>query len=195
MVYSFKEEDFNKAWEKMKNEFPDQGEIIAYLEAQWLPVKKEWAKCYINQYLNFGARTTSPTESAHRDLKSYLISGKSNLYRLHEVAETMIQNKETWFTQEVDRQAQRQRTKFGGQAWLGSTPREVSYEAIDMIAKQKRLAQGAIPSQLHPFPPRLQPCTGRFQAQYGLPCSHKILEVLEGRAEERTIQKADCHPF
>ncbi len=105
----------------------------------------------------------------------------------------MLMNKETWFIQEIDRQIQRQRIEFGGQTWLGSTPQQLSHKAIDLMAKQKRIAQGALPTKVRPFPPPLQPCTGRFRRQYGLPCSHDILEIL--KEKDGVILRANCHQF
>lgn len=194
MVYTAKEEDFNKAWDLMKREFTDKPSILAYLQRYYLPTKEEWAACYISRNANFGQRTTSPTESSHRDLKSYLIKGTSSIFKLDEVIETMLGNKQQWLEQEEDRQAHRNRHEFGGQQWLGKIPTQVSYKAVDLMAKQKRIAMGVLAGETAPGPQRHppQPCTGRFRSQYGLPCSHEIMGKL---TENEAIQKADCHAF
>ncbi|KAK4234016.1 hypothetical protein C8A03DRAFT_38227, partial [Achaetomium macrosporum] len=97
MVFTRDDQTFDETWSRIKRDFAEQEAIIGYLEKQYLPVKEQWAGAWISRVRNFGQRTTSTTESAHRELKSYLVSGKSHLYRLHEVISEMLGAKETTF--------------------------------------------------------------------------------------------------
>lgn len=187
MVYTAKEEDFMEAWRRLQTEFK-RPSLIAYLERHLLPFKEEWACCYINNNLNFGQRTTSPTEASHRNLKSYLVSGTSTLFRLAEVIETMLMNAQTAFEKEVDRQETRLRAVYLGQTWLGHTNREISYRGIDLLAKQKHLIMRYLSSRTVV----LSPCTGRFRQQYGMPCSHDLFRILD---TNKAVKKSDFHRF
>ncbi len=196
MMYTASETEFDKTWERLKTDFNDQEAIIRYLDQHYMPWKGEWAACFINKNRNFGQRTTSPTEASHRDLKSYLINGNSSLFRLSEVMQLMINYKEKTFKETIETHKTKQRQEYVGQRWLGSTSREVSYKAIDMMAKQRRLALNAIrtaPGGTQSFPQCLQRlCTGTFRAQYGLPCSHELQIKLEAN---EPVLKTDCDSF
>jgi hypothetical protein len=93
MVYSNSEEDVMESWARLLEEFPDQEPIIEYLQTTYLPVRHQWANCYIKKYPNFGQRVTSPIESSNKDIKSYLIHGTSSLLHLSQAMEEMIDNK------------------------------------------------------------------------------------------------------
>jgi hypothetical protein len=84
------------------------------------------------------------------------------------------------------------RYDFLGQKWLGNVPLEVSCKALKLVTKQHHITSGWLPTKLRPFPPNPEPCTGQFSAQYGIPCSHKLLDLYK---EARQLQKTDFHPF
>jgi hypothetical protein len=190
MVYGQDEGEFNACWARICTEFSDQTAIIGYFERYWLPFKLEWAAVWTSRYRNYGIRTTSPTEAAHRDLKSYLIKGTSDLFRLHEVLVQMLRAKERAFLETVSHQKQKQRYQFSGKGsqWLGTTTREVAWKAIDRVNRQRRLALGSMPNRLNPRGKALPSCTGRFTKQWGMPCAHYLLEVF---SSGRNLQKAD----
>lgn len=169
MVYCQDDSEFDEAWARFKEEFPEQEAIIGYIETHYLPYKEQWAHPWTSRLMNFGQRTTSPTETAHRELKAYLVNGKSGLLKLHEVILEMLANKETAYKERIATQKRRLRTEFLGQgfAWLGSTNREVSYRAIDKVNQQKKLAIASRPGggTRYPGGRPLRPCTGRFTNQ------------------------------
>lgn len=100
----------------------------------------------------------------------------------------MIGNKERSYRQEAARQLQRQREQYLKQAWLGKLTVQIMYQAVDIIAKQHRLALAAMPDQQDSKP--LRHCTGTFKHQYGLPCSHTILDCLTNGTPLRRSQIA-----
>jgi hypothetical protein len=196
MVYTAKEVDFNRAWARMQNDL-DQPSLVAYIKRHLIPFKTEWACCFINQYTNFGQRTTSPTEASHRNLKAYLLKGTSTLFRLAEVIQTMLLNAQTIYEREVDRQKTRLRSAYLSQTWLGHANRNISYKGVDMLAKQRRIAMSylLVPAFRAPTP-QLQPCTSRLRVQYGIPCSHDLLARLQSdHADLVVVDKSDWHQF
>ena len=102
----------------------------------------------------------------------------------------MITNRERNYVQEGARQHTKQRHKYIKQAWLGKLSVEATYQAIDLLAKQHRLALAAMPSQTREAIP-LEPCSGVFTQIYGLPCSHIVLERLQAKT---TLTRLDVHP-
>jgi hypothetical protein len=130
-------------------------------------------------------------ETAHKNVKSYLLSGTSNLYHLHTAMVSIINQKEQDYLQNAARMQMRQRQRFIGQSWLGNITLTVSYHAIDLLAQQYRLAVASIPSRFNPQPEELKPCTSNFTQQYGLPCAHTIYHKLE---EKEALCQEDVHP-
>jgi hypothetical protein len=190
MVYRQDEGEFDACWARICTEFGDQPAIVGYIKKTWLPSKLEWAAAWTSRYRNYGIRTTSPTEAAHRDLKSYLLKGTSDLFRLHEVLVQMLQAKERTFLEAISHQKKKQRYQFSGRGsqWLGTTTREVAWKAVDQVNRQRRLALGSMPNTLNPRGRALPSCTGRFMKQWGIPCAHYLLEIFNSG---RNLQKAD----
>jgi hypothetical protein len=79
ILYAPTIEGFKLAYEKLKAFFPQQVEILNYIEETYMPIVTEWATCYTNKRLNFGHRTTSPVEVVNRYLKSFIITGNSTV--------------------------------------------------------------------------------------------------------------------
>ena len=178
VVYAPDHNGFKDSWSSLVETFGgNQRHILRYVQKEYMPWRKQWAKCYVDRYHNFGQMVNSPTETAHADVKSHLVTGTGDLYYLHQALTTMISNKARSYSQEAARQLQRQRGQYLKQAWLGNLTVQITYQAIDLIAKQHRFALAALSDQGDPKP--LRPCTGTFERQYGLPCSHAILDCLQ----------------
>jgi hypothetical protein len=189
IVYAVDHDTFKDSWKSFVETFGRrQRHILRYIQKEYMPWRKQWVKCYIDRYRNFGQRVNSPTETAHADVKSHLVTGTGDLLYLHQALVTMIDNKSRSYHQEAARQIQRQRDKYLKQAWLGKLNLQITYQAIDLIAKQYRFALAALPDQREPKP--LRPCTGNFEHQYGLPCSHRILDCLMNGTPLRRSQIA-----
>ena len=123
-------------------------------------------------------------------MKSYLLTGTGDLLHLHTALLQMLENKERHYTQEAARQEMRQRRLFLSQSsWLDELCVKVTYQAVDLLSRQHRLALAAMPSHKEPKP--LQPCRQQFTQQYGLPCAHIILQRLQGGIP---LELHDVHP-
>ncbi|KAK3364103.1 hypothetical protein B0T25DRAFT_430655, partial [Lasiosphaeria hispida] len=160
IVYLHSQEDFDKAWATMKAYFPEQQDILRYLEETYLPpgVMEQWAGCHINKRLNFGQRTTSPVESVNRLLKSYLISGHHTVLQVVKQSFVMAQDMERSIDQATKDQQNRIRYGFLGQDWLGKAPYNVSFKALSMVDKQHLIMLSAVPTKAKPHPQPLKPC-------------------------------------
>ncbi|KJK84890.1 hypothetical protein H633G_11289 [Metarhizium anisopliae BRIP 53284] len=177
VVYAADHDAFKDSWKSFAETFGrQQRHILRYAQKEYMPWRKQWVKCYIDRCRNFGQRVNSPTETTHTDVNSHLVTGTGDLLYLHQALVPMIDNKSRSYRQEAVRQIQRRRDQYLKQAWLGKLNLQITYHAIDLLAKQYRFALAALPDQCEPKP--LLPCTGNFEHQYGLPCSHRILHCL-----------------
>ncbi|KAM3542866.1 hypothetical protein ARSEF1564_004247 [Beauveria bassiana] len=98
VLFAETEEAHEKAWVNLCREFDDQRAILRYLHGTYMPVRAQWARCFIRKYRNFGIRVTSGTEASNNNVKSYLLNGMGHLYRLVEAMEDMIRDQERDFT-------------------------------------------------------------------------------------------------
>ena len=192
VVYAYTEDEFEAAWEKLQAYFHHQTAILQYLRETWIPYKEQWAGCYINRNLNFGQRTTSPVESVNRYLKSFIITGRSSVLDCVKQSLEMVKAMESNIDEALKDERNRLRFDFLGKDWLGDAPYNVSAKALNLVTKQRQIMLGAIPTKTKPNPTPLVDCTHRVRAQYGLPCSH---ELLERHREKSPLTRDDFHRF
>jgi hypothetical protein len=198
VIYAPSEPDFESAWLALNKTFgQQQSHIIRYIHKEYLPWKRQWVKCYIDHYRNFGLRVNSPTETAHKDVKSYLVSGFTDLLQLHLSLVQMMERKERDYRQNAGIMRQRQRREVVGlgRKWLGNVPLQVTHAAVDIVIHKQRQAARALRAELaieeaaasgRPAPEGedehlLPPCDDIHCTtwnQYALPCSHTILEKM-----------------
>jgi hypothetical protein len=95
VIYAEDEAGFQSAWNKMKATYNStQNHILRYISKEYMPYREQWARCFIKRCRNFGQRVKSPVETAHKDVKSFLITGTSDLLHLHNAICPMLQKKE-----------------------------------------------------------------------------------------------------
>lgn len=192
MIYASEAAHFDRAWLKLKADFAEQTAIIAYFQEQMLPTKEQWAQCYISGLPNFGSRTTSLAETAHKEIKSEIINGNSTIEQLELTVQRMVNRTRKRFEDESAKQRSAVAFEFLNKTWLGDIPKQVSYNALSLIRRRYQMALPVVPTPARPFPPTLRLCTGRHRIQYGLPCSHEIRNALE---EQKVLRKEDCHRY
>ena len=163
----------------LKVEFIDQPAIVRYLEKQWLPLREQWAGCFIQWYRNFGARVTSPTESTNLNVKSYLINGRASTFRLLEAIKALaLRQIKKWEDKRAD-EGVRTCLDYVGRDYLGSLPMRVSHKALELINREYRYAKAAFATRSRPAKP-LNPCEGvcSISLQYGIPCRYSIFTTI-----------------
>ncbi|KJZ68574.1 hypothetical protein HIM_12036 [Hirsutella minnesotensis 3608] len=97
VVFVETKEEHEMAWVRLCEEFNDQQAILMYLYKTYLPIRAQWAQCFIKKHRNFGIRVTSGTEASNNNVKSYLLNGMSHLYSLVEAIEAMLSDQERDF--------------------------------------------------------------------------------------------------
>lgn len=190
VIYADTEADFEEAWQTMIDAYDvQQGQVLRYINNQWLPWRHQWARCYITHYRNFGLRVNSPTETAHRALKSFSLTSQATLLQLHEAIVQLLEHKRRIYREKAAEAGVRQLNTYRNQLWLGDLPLLISRPALSLVWKQGLWARAANPDRQQPYD--LGYCTERFSNQYGLPCSHRIFEVI---AANEALQKEEIHP-
>lgn len=160
-----------------------------------MPVRAQWARCFIRKYRNFGIRVTSGTEASNNNVKSYLLNGMSHLYRLVEAIQDMIRDQERDFTHAcAEDEVLTAREYLGSSSeYLGELRTAMSSKGLGLITKQYRLARKAMPTGKNPFPDPLGDCSEdcSVSTELGIPCCHQIYsKIVSGTP----FTKWDVHP-
>jgi hypothetical protein len=193
VVFAETEEVHDKAWINLCKEFNDQRPILRYLYGTYMPIRAQWARCFIQNYRNFGIRVTSGTEASNNNIKGYLLNGMSNLYRLVEAMQDMIKDQSQDFidgcaSDEVLTAPEYLRPSA---EYLGELRTLVSSKCLALITAQYRLAKKAMPTAKNPFPAALGDCVCSVPVELGIPCYHSIyIKLTSGTS----FTKQEVHP-
>jgi hypothetical protein len=195
VLFAETEEGHDKAWANLCKEFDDQRAILQYLYGTYMPVRAQWARCFIRKYRNFGIRVTSGTEASNNNIKSYLLNGMSHLYRLVEAMQDMIKDQERDFNDACAADEVLTAREYMGSSseYLGELRTVTSSKGLGLINKQYRLARKAMPSGKNPFPDPLGECSEdcSVSTELGIPCCHKIYLKL---GSDTPFTKWEVHP-
>ncbi|KAH6881052.1 hypothetical protein B0T10DRAFT_411223 [Thelonectria olida] len=195
VLFAETEDAHEKAWRNLCREFDDQRAILRYLHGTYMPVRAQWARCFIRKYRNFGIRVTSGTEASNNNIKSYLLNGMSHLYRLVEAIQDMMKDQERDFNDACAADEVLTAREYMGSSseYLGELRIAISSKGLGLINKQYRLARKAMPTGKNPFPKPLGDCNDdcSVSVELGIPCCHKVYSKL-GSATPFT--KWEVHP-
>jgi len=201
VIYAKTEPDSDAAWLYLLKTFPLQVPAIDYLTTTYMPWRRHFMECFVTSNRNFGVRATSRTEGSHKEIKSYLFNTSADLSFILQRIEAMLRNQEEEYKQEEARQVTQQLREHKSYTWLGDIRTRVSWKAQKLIVQQFRIYNARITkavnearrrpawAQTEPLDP--SPCTGAFRIQFGLPCSHDILERL---SENKPLNALDVDP-
>ena len=193
--FSETKEEHEKAWVRLCDEFNDQQAILMYLYKTYLPIRAQWAQCFIKRYRNFGVRVTSGTEASNNNVKSYLLNGMSDLYSLVEAIEAMLSDQEHDFIDDCSQDEVLTSRKYSGlgSEYLGELTIVISEPGLQLVAKEHRRALRSVPSGSRPWPEPIGVCNENCSVSYqlGIPCCHTIYNKLEAGT---ALTKWDVHP-
>ncbi|GKU10048.1 unnamed protein product [Fusarium langsethiae] len=195
VLFAETEEVHKKAWIALCKEFDNQRPILRYLFNTYMPVRAQWARCFIRKYPNYGIRVTSGTEASNNNIKSYLLNGMSHLYKLVEAMQDMLHDQERGFKDACGHDEVLRDREFLGSSsdYLGELRSLASSKCLKLINSQYRQARKALPTGNNPNPRPLDPCTDEcsVSTELGIPCYHTIhLRVCSTKG----FTKWDIHP-
>lgn len=183
IVYTPSIDQSTDAWELLCNRFSrTQGAVVKYLHDTYIEVVEQWASCYTHQYLNYGVRTTSPTETSHKALKSFVLDGKADLLRLQTGIEELLESQEEDYQLQLSDDILKIRQDWIGRAYLGNLPGQVTRKALSLINTQYKLANLHVPTPARPRPPKIDRCIcsrSGVRAYLGIYCYHEIYESIK----------------
>jgi hypothetical protein len=163
VLFAETEEAHEEAWVNLCKEFDDQRAILRYLHRTYMPVRAQWARCFIRKYRNFGVCVTSGIEVSNNNIKSYLLNGMSNLYRLFKAMQDIMKDQERDFNDACAADEVLTAREYMGSSseHLGELETALSSKGLGLITKQYRLSKRAIPTGKNPFPdPVRRGCRG-----------------------------------
>lgn len=194
VVFAESEQGHETAWADLCKEFDDQRPILSYLFHTYMPVRAQWARCFVRGYRNFGIRVTSGTEASNNNVKSYLLNGMSHLFKLVEAIQDMLNDQEKAFSQACAQDEVLTSREFlgPGAEYLGELPKLISSKALHLIALQYRITKAAQPTRAVPWPTPLGLCDAAclVSTELGIPCCHTIERKLVGGVK---LTKWDVH--
>ena len=195
VVFAETEAAHNRAWKDLYEEFDDQRAILHYLYGTYMPLRRQWARCFIRKYRNFGIRVTSGTEASNNNVKGYLLNGMCHLYRLVEAMQDMVRDQERNFMDACasDEVLSCRSLTGPGSDYLGELRSAISSKALKLIHRQHRQAYRAMPRRRNPFPGPLGDCTDdcSVSIELGIPCYHRIYAKL---SSAEPFKKWEVHP-
>ncbi|KAK3896838.1 hypothetical protein C8A05DRAFT_39615 [Staphylotrichum tortipilum] len=143
VVYSDTEDDFEKRWSTLENEFEQQPAIVDYLRDTYFPMRHEFAQFHTKKHRNFGVRVTSRTESAHGVLKRFLKNRNNDLLTLVNAIEEALARLQENFAARLQEQTSKKIVRYNSyifkQLWY-----HVGFAAFGLIAAQVKIAEEAI---------------------------------------------------
>lgn len=127
--------------------------------------------------MNYGLRTTSPTESNHRNLKRHIKDRNIGLQSLFSSITKFVEEKQMQYDELVNNAAIYRPLKIQ-RHWdiFRDIVNKVSPAALNEIIRQLEWAlqmQWASQDGLS-----YRHCTSRYRPQMGLPCRHELLEKM-----------------
>lgn len=87
-----------------------------------------------------GVRTTSPTETNHKALKSCVLDGKSDLLKLQTSLEQFLEEQEDADEIQVSDERVKIRMDWIGKKWLGDLPTQVSLKCLKHLNEFHKMA-------------------------------------------------------
>ncbi|KAH6876828.1 hypothetical protein B0T10DRAFT_413893 [Thelonectria olida] len=194
VVFAETEKEHDNAWLMLCKEFDDQRAILLYLYRTYMPIRAQWARCFIRGYRNFGIRVTSGTEASNNSIKSYLLNGMSHLFRLAEAIEEMMADQEANFTDRCAQDGVLTKREYSRQTsdYLGELRTTMSLKGLTLITTQYRRALKGVPTKSNPKPELIGNCgvDCLVSVELGIPCYHKVYaKLLSGK----TFSKWEVH--
>ncbi|KAI1095108.1 hypothetical protein F5B19DRAFT_441951 [Rostrohypoxylon terebratum] len=183
VLYAPFEHQFVDAWNLLLRRFErSQPTVVRYLLQKYVSVKEEWAACYINRNRNFGVRTTSPTETTHKALKSYILDGNADLLKLQLALEELLELQAEDHELQLSNDILKIRNDWIGRAYLGNLPGQITRKALLLINEQFKLASSLLATKSRPRPTQIDKChciKEGIKAYHGLYCYHDIYERIK----------------
>ncbi len=170
-VWSRTEEEANGKWARITSSGAWPQPVIAYVQTTWLVHAQHFMHASVNVYPHLGCLTTSRVEGAHAAVKSWISSSTSDMRGVVTSLFLAVNSQ----ANEIARKRAYERTHTllatCGPPWTMCN-RQVSHHALKLAAEEMKKAVKLLSGAPQ------DPCSGKFQSVYGVPCCHKIATYL-----------------
>lgn len=164
--FAHSEAEYEERWSAFKQEYREYTALIAYLQANQYPQRKEVAYAWTSQFRHYGNITTSKLESAHYQAKSSLLHNQGHLL---DVVDKLENYWETHFREYAAKLADQYIAVYPAinakkiKEWDDNLNEFITPYALKMCREQLNKARA---NEMSPT------CSGRFEAVFGIPCCH-----------------------
>jgi hypothetical protein len=184
LIYSTSEEDYNTRLSEFEKRFQDSPSL-RYVKETWLIYKEKFIVAWTQQCLHLGNSATSRVEGSHAFLKKYIGASTGDMLIVFERISQALQAQHTTLGHDFARD-QIERPIASLQPVYTNIVNRTSRYSLRLISEQVSKARRA--TEIAPLPP----CTNTFTRTMGLPCAHRICNLLRGN---KPIPLTDIHPF
>lgn len=158
--------------------------LVRYLHSTWLVHERKFVRCYTNEVLHFGTRTTSRVESAHAVLKEWLGSSTCALDSVWERVHSSFVRQHV----EIHKSLESSRSRHLNDKYYGIFSLlngYVSHKAIRIMEEEfdRGLVLGASLARY---------CGCSLLSTHGLLCSCKLIDL---HMRSGKVHVEDCHMF
>lgn len=195
-------DEFNSYWQSLINsltedeyearllDFTKKYQLVSpyavrYIKETWLIYKEKVVRYWTNQYLHLGNSSTSRVEGSHEFLKKYIQASTGDILTVWGRIRHAIRTQLDTLVYEV-KHDQLQTLLFAQSLLYSNINKRTSHHSIRLIQDQVNIAKRA--THLAP----LSNCTNGFTRIMGLPCAHRIAQLLE---KKQPIPLSAIHPF
>lgn len=148
--------------------------MVSHIRTTYIRLAPQWVHAYTRFYRNYGHRIISPRGSHHIAMRAFMKNPQLNLLELYS---SLRYHWDFWhekFDQQMAYEGIKTGTQYLTELW-SNTRGYSSHQGLDLVYGQVSRARESL---LHPVQRALPPCTGSFTKQYGLPCSHMVVQNL-----------------
>jgi len=163
---------FHETWEFFKVKYSHQKKAVDYINDTWIIHKEKFASPWVDQHMHLGNKTTSRVEGCHAVMKKYIQVSTGNLWTAHgRIIQLNRHQYDEW-------QAQNAREKirilhFSKSELYRNVVGKISHFAMKAIKDQENIYLDSRSKNSS------SECTQVFTSTMGLPCSHKIANILK----------------
>jgi ribosomal protein L32 len=158
---------------------------VRYVKETWLTYKEMFVRAWVGQYLHLGNWATSRVEGSHAILKKHIGASTGDMLFVFERINNAIQAQHHTLLSNLA-EDKIKRPNFCSHFLYLEIVKRTSRYSLYKISNQVDIAKRATP-----YAP-LSKCTNIFTRTMGLPCAHRIADLL---AKHKPIPLSDIHPF
>ena len=148
--------------------------ITSYLSRTYIPERYQFAYFSVKNFRNYGITVTSRTESSHAQSKAYLKNRFLDLYQLYMRIFEQSEQRQT-YRERFEKEIGRRQTQWLHEPIFANIVQKIGWKPMKEIELQSNKVKEHLQLKT-----QLKLCTGNFTSQWGLPCCHQIIPLMQG---------------